>query len=461
MNKLAQQTTALSQLIARKALFGPLPAFMKQADEPGILQQGLDKVKGWGSDIASSAAGKYLSNAWENSPALRYGAYGALGGAGLGLGYNLLAKKKRPLSSVLSGALAGLGLGYGGKTLYDWSQKAQENKPTGTEGLPKDPNRTGSLSKPQIETSKGLTETSITGGAPIPEVGAAEKKLRDAFTLKLIDDKTYNDAMSQLSSANNSDKVNRVLQGAGIGAGAALVGPKAVDLGVRGIGKGVQGLNNALNPTPEIRKALAASKTGTGSLADRMSQQIGYAKGVSPASVGVGSLSKAELRQLGKGMPEISHAALPGYPAVSVPGVAKTEMDAARKVIRDKARIGWSSPTAKPMTFGGGVKRLLLGAAIGAPAAHYGASIPGMSDSPFKNMPILGTGTPIGGSGAAVPGDVSDVLDKYYSGQNPKLKPPGYSPPSKPSVPPAPVKPADLPPPASHDDDEENRAVDR
>ena len=138
-----------TQLIARRALFGPTPPLgiqlylSKQADDTASTF--MDTLKGWGNnvgeyakDLGSKATG-YLADAgkselanqvkqtWNNNPWLQTGAYGAGAGALLGLGSELFggSRKKRPLSSILSGATLGGLMGAGGHYLYDQFGKQQ------------------------------------------------------------------------------------------------------------------------------------------------------------------------------------------------------------------------------------------------------------------------------------------------------------------------------------------------
>lgn len=102
-------------LIARRAVFGPPSTgiLIKSAD---IIPQGVkDTVGGWAKNLGMEQLGKM----WNENAPLRYGVYGAGAGAGLGLLSGILGKKKRPLSSMLTGGLLGGLAGGGGKYVYD------------------------------------------------------------------------------------------------------------------------------------------------------------------------------------------------------------------------------------------------------------------------------------------------------------------------------------------------------
>lgn len=145
-------TNNVARLIAKRAQFGAPSAgpiklsFYKKAapgdwwDPSGVVSGAGNWVGDQYNQLASRAGQQFangaqqealgnLSKIWNEHPELQYGVYGAGLGGLLGLGSGLMGKKKRPLSSLLTGAALGAGVGAGGRFLYDYLKPREQATP--------------------------------------------------------------------------------------------------------------------------------------------------------------------------------------------------------------------------------------------------------------------------------------------------------------------------------------------
>lgn len=203
--KLAQSSTADAiAIIAHRAAFGPVPTQMSKmaAGEWYDPTPYLEKGKQWVGDMAKSQLSDQAMKYWNENPSLQHAVYGGLGGAGLGallgLGSNLVKKKKRPLSDLLMGGLMGGALGAGGGYLY--------NQLTGQPAKPATP--------PPVATSAG------TPTVDLPPPGASTEELKKQNPGGKLVDATRK-ALGGLDT-KNSPVGAAARQGAIGGAGAGL-----------------------------------------------------------------------------------------------------------------------------------------------------------------------------------------------------------------------------------------------
>lgn len=154
---------AIARLIARRAQFGPPSAGMfklssiKTAADPGLWDQITGSASGALKGLADKYVTPYVNQAgqqfadaaqnqgvqnlqrmWDEHPELRWSLYTAGAGGLLGLGSGLLGRKKRPLSSLLTGALMGAGVGAGAGYLYNATHPQDQGQGDKTDQPPAD-----------------------------------------------------------------------------------------------------------------------------------------------------------------------------------------------------------------------------------------------------------------------------------------------------------------------------------
>lgn len=198
MTRLDQDTALAASLLARRALFGPLPT-TKSAAAPA-----------WVSNLGGDAIYSALHKAWEDNPALRSGVYGGLAGAGLGLGSGLISG--RPLSKTLAGLLGGIGAGAGGHMLYDMYRNA--TSPTTA-----------------IDRATGKPVTDSRTGQPIPLGDEEARKFNSVTTPQLGAEVSPQDATNARTVAMSgvAPKSTAALPAAGDAPRAAASMPATVD----------------------------------------------------------------------------------------------------------------------------------------------------------------------------------------------------------------------------------------
>lgn len=241
----------LAQRAAVSARVGGFAKMAKDPPAPAFYQPALDAAKAlpgqaqkWWGGTASPWLDKNIGSGAGN--AALWGLGGAAGLGTLGAMANLTSgrKKKRPISSFLTGALLGGGLGVGGKLLMDYYYPPKAPAPpppppapppavnTGYAPLDRNANAAIEMSKKYWEASKEYPEF----GFGVPAIAAADYALTGRVNPKSLTNlaavpefaKGNKDFAQAILASDKAGLKNLAREGFQPGPGLTAVTPKAM-----------------------------------------------------------------------------------------------------------------------------------------------------------------------------------------------------------------------------------------